>query len=106
MNFTLKVILVVTLVTALIRFLPFMIFSGKKKVPEIITKLGALLPYAIMGMLVIYCLKNVTFTSISSFLPELIASLVVISSYVWKRNSLLSIISGTAIYMILLNLLK
>lgn len=85
--------------TALLRFLPFIIFNGKHKTPAIIEKLGRTLPYAVMGMLVVYCLKGVTFTSVSGFLPELIACAVVALLYIWKKNTLLSILAGTLCYM-------
>ena len=93
---------VIALVTILIRFLPFLIFRGNRKTPEIIEKLGRILPYAIMGMLVVYCLKGMSFTDISGFLPQIIACLVVGVLYVWKRNTLVSIVSGTVCYMLLL----
>ena len=87
------------LVTAGIRFLPFVVFGGERKVPKTVEKLGNLLPYAIMGMLVVYCLKNVSFTSISGFVPSLVACFVVGALHIWKRNTLLSIIAGTVCYM-------
>lgn len=90
----------ISLVTIAIRFLPFMIFSGKRKTLRIIEKLGNILPYAVMGMLVVYCLKDISFGSVSGYLPALIASLVVGALYVWKRNTLVSIICGTICYMI------
>lgn len=92
---------VIALVTAAIRFLPFVVFNGNRKTPRIIEKLGKMLPYAIMGMLVVYCLKGVSFTSPSGFLPSFISCLVVGVLYVWKRNTLVSIVSGTICYMIL-----
>ena len=92
---------VISLVTALLRFLPFIIFNGKRKTPKIIEKLGKILPYAIMGMLVVYCLKDVNLTSVSGCLPQLIACVVVGVLYVWKRNTLISIICGTICYMML-----
>lgn len=95
---------VIALVTALIRFLPFAVWSGNRKTPKIIEKLGKILPYAIMGMLVVYCLKGVNFQSTSNFLPELIACLVVGVSYVWKRNTLISIVCGTVCYMVLVQM--
>ena len=58
-----------------------------------------------MGMLVVYCLKDVRFTSLSGFLPALIASTVVCGSYIWKRNTLISIIGGTLCYMLLVQLI-
>lgn len=98
---TWALVAVIALVTAGIRFLPFVIFRDGKKVPGIIEKLGKVLPYAIMGMLVVYCLKGVSFTSASGFLPSLIACAVVGVLYVWKRNTLISIIAGTVCYMVL-----
>lgn len=92
---------VIALVTALIRFLPFVVWSGNRKTPGIINRLGNVLPYAIMGMLVVYCLKHVTFVQSSGFLPELIACLCVGITYVWKRNTLISIVCGTLCYMVL-----
>ncbi|MBQ8236421.1 MAG: AzlD domain-containing protein [Clostridia bacterium] len=97
-------IAVMAFVTAALRFLPFIVFSGKKKTPRIIEKLGKVLPYAIMGMLVVYCLKGVHFTDASGFLPPLLACLVVGVLYVWKRNTLVSIIAGTVSYMLLVQL--
>ncbi len=82
----------------------FVIFNGNKKTPVIIEKLGRVLPFAIMGMLVVYCFKEVTFTSIAGFLPQLIACLVVGILYVWKRNTLISIVCGTICYMILVQM--
>ena len=95
------IVAVIALVTAALRFLPFLIFRGDRETPKFITKLGALLPYAIMGMLVVYCLKDVRFTELSGFLPQLIAVLTVTGTYIWKRSTLLSIISGTLLYMLL-----
>ena len=97
-------IAIIVLVTALTRFLPFILLSGGKKTPKFIDKLGGLLPYAIMGMLVVYCLKDVTFTSFGGFLPSLISCVTVVLLHVWKRNTLLSIIAGTICYMLLVQL--
>lgn len=93
-------VLVSALVTALLRFLPFWIFSGKRKTPEIILYLGRVLPYAIMGMLVVYCLKGVSFTNTPFAIPEIVASIVVVLLHVFKRNTLLSICGGTIVYMV------
>lgn len=92
------------LVTMATRFLPFLIFGEKRKTPPIIEYLGTVLPCAIMGMLVIYCLKDVSFLSSPFGLPELIACVVVAALHVWKRNSLLSIGGGTVCYMLLVQL--
>ena len=94
-------IAVMALVTAALRFLPFLVLGGGRKTPKIIQKLGKILPYAIMGMLVVYCLKGVNFTSAAGFVPALIACLVVGILHVWKRNTLVSIVAGTLCYMVL-----
>ena len=95
------IIIVAGAVTLLLRFLPFLIFNGKRETPPYIIYLGKVLPYSIMGMLVIYCLRGISFTAAANFLPELIACAVVVLAHVWKRNTLLSIISGTVCYMLL-----
>ena len=92
---------VIASVTIVIRFLPFHIFKNGQKTPKLVEKLGQLLPYSVMGMLVVYCLKEIRFTDLSGFLPELIASTVVCSIYIWRKNTLISIISGTLCYMAL-----
>lgn len=89
------------LVIAATRFLPFLIFGEKRKTPPIIEYLGTVLPCAIMGMLVVYCLKDISFLQSPYGLPELIACAVVAALHVWKRNSLLSIGGGTVCYMLL-----
>ena len=94
-------ILVVSLITALIRFLPFILFPEGKEPPKIITYLSNVLPCAVMGMLVIYCLKNVSLVTFPFALPELISIILVVILYVYKRNTLLSILSGTVCYMII-----
>ncbi len=97
------IVAIVSLVTILLRFLPFAVFNGKRKTPEIVLYLGKVLPYAIMGMLVVYCLKDMTFTAVRNFVPQIIASAVVVLSYVWKRNTLISIAGGTLVYVLLVN---
>ena len=98
------IVAVIAAVTILLRFIPFLVFGGKRKTPEIITYLGKVLPYAIMGMLVVFCLKGVTPLEYPHGIPELIACAVVVGLHVWKRNTLLSIIGGTACYMVLIQL--
>ncbi len=93
-------VLVSAAVTALLRFLPFWIFSGKRKTPEIILYLGRVLPYAIMAMLVVYCLKNISFINSPFGIPEILASAVVVLLHLYKRNTLLSICAGTIVYMV------
>ncbi len=95
---------VIALVTALTRFLPFVIFRDEQKVPKLVRKLGKALPYAIMGMLVVYCLKDVHITALSSWVPAAISCLAVTVLYIWRRNTLISIISGTLCYMLLVQM--
>ncbi len=97
-------ILTMAVVTALLRFLPFLIWNGKRKTPSYILFLGKHLPYAIMGMLVVYCLKGVEITTFPHGLPELIAVVAVALLHIWKKNTLLSIIGGTVLYMILIQI--
>lgn len=94
-------IAVCALVTAGLRFLPFLIFGENRKTPEIIAYLGKVLPFAIMGMLVVYCLKDVSLLSKPFGIPEAIGCAAVAGLHVWKRNTLLSIGAGTVIYMLL-----
>ena len=95
-------IAVMALVTILLRFLPFLIF--RDETPAYITYLGKVLPPAIIGMLVIYCLKDTSFLAYPHGLPEIIASVFVVILQIWKRNSLISILSGTVVYMLLIQL--
>lgn len=97
------IIVVIALVTALLRFLPFIVFSNKET-PKFISFLGKYLPYAIMGMLVVYCLKGVSVTQAPHGIPELIAIVVTGALHWWKNNTLLSVVSGTVLYMILVQL--
>lgn len=83
------------------RFLPFLVFSGDKPAPKYIQYLGKALPAAIFGMLMVYCLKNVSILTGSHGIPELIAIAVVVSLHLWKRQMLLSIAVGTVCYMLL-----
>lgn len=97
-------IAVMSAVTALIRFLPFIIFRGERKTPEYIIWMGKALPYAIMGMLVVYCLKSVSLLNAPYGAPEFVACLLTAALHVWKRNSLMSIGGGTLCYMLLVQL--
>jgi branched-subunit amino acid transport protein AzlD len=87
------------------RFLPFLIFSEKRQTPAFIQYIGKYLPSAVFGMLVVYCLKDVSFVSGTHGVPELIAIVVTVLLHKWKRQMLLSIAGGTACYMLLLHLL-
>ena len=94
-------IAVVALVTAALRFLPFWIFRNNRETPPLISYLGQVLPYAIMGMLVVYCLKDISFTRAPFGIPEILGCAVVVLLHIWKRNTLLSIGAGTVCYMLL-----
>lgn len=97
-------IMVVSLVTILLRFLPFIIFNDKRTTPKIITYLGNILPFSVMAMLVIYCFKDLSLSVYPFGIPELIAGIIVALLHFWKKNTLLSVISGTIVYMILIQL--
>ncbi len=96
-------IAVVSIVTMLLRFIPFWVM-GNRPTPPYVAYLGRALPGAIMGMLVVYCLRGVSFTAMDNFLPELISCAVVVLFHIKWRNTLLSIGSGTACYMLLVQL--
>ena len=102
--YNIALIVVMALVTMATRFLPFLIFGEHRKTPELILYLGKVLPCAVMGMLVVYCLKEVTFLQAPFGLPELIGIVVVALLHLWRRNSLLSIGVGTVAYMLLVQL--
>lgn len=89
-------------VTILLRFLPFLIF--KNHVPEAIIYLGKVLPFAIMGMLVVYCMKGIHLLSGNHGMPEAIATALIFVLHKWKHNTLLSIVGGTVCYMVLIQL--
>lgn len=90
-----------SLITILLRFLPFLIFGSKRRTPSYILFLGKVLPPAIMGMLVVYCLKHVSSLQSPFGIPELISVVLVILLHLWKRNTLLSVGGGTICYMLL-----
>ena len=97
----LGIVLAVTLGTVITRFLPFVLFPDSRPVPKIVEYLGRTLPAAMMGLLVVYCLRNVDIAAALHGLPELIALAVVTGLHLWKGNVLLSIGVGTAVYMVL-----
>lgn len=96
-------IAVIALVTMLLRFLPFVLFRGRET-PKFIAWLGKVLPFSIMGMLVVYCLRNISFAAMPFGIPEIIAVALVAALHLWKRNTLLSIIGGTVCYMVLVQM--
>ena len=103
MNVTHSILIIAVgcIVTAITRFLPFLLFRKGTKTPAIIAHLGKVLPFAIMGMLVVYCLKDISLLSPPYGIPELLGCAAVALLHIWKRNTLLSIGGGTILYMIL-----
>ena len=98
-------IAVMALMTAGLRFLPFLVFRDEGKRPAVITYLGEVLPYGVMAMLVVYCLKNVSILAAPHGLPEFLAVAAVVLLHLWRKNTLLSIAGGTILYMVLLRLI-
>lgn len=96
---------VVVFGTMLTRFLPFLLFPAGRPTPKYIQYLGKVLPSAVFGMLVIYCMKDVSLISGNHGIPELLAVLAVTMLHLWKRQMLLSIAGGTIFYMVLLQIL-
>ncbi len=95
------IIAVVTLVTLCTRALPFVLFRNHAAMPKFVFYLGDVLPFAMMGMLIIYCLKAVSVFNYPFGLPELLAVGTVVLLHIWKRNTFLSVGAGTVIYMLL-----
>jgi len=94
-------ILMISLGTMSMRFLPFLIFPAGKPTPKYIQYLGKVLPGAVFGMLVVYCLKNVSITAFPFGIPELIGIAVTAVLHLWKKQMILSMGAGTIVYMIL-----
>lgn len=92
---------VMALVTFLTRALPFLLFGRGNEVPRVVLYLGKYLPPAIIAMLIVYCLRGVSFASPSGWAPSLIACVAVVLVHLWKKNDLISILGGTVLYMVL-----
>ncbi|NLY46331.1 MAG: branched-chain amino acid transporter AzlD [Tissierella sp.] len=101
---TFIIICMVTIGTMVTRFLPFILLKGERANNPYITYLGRVLPYSAIGLLVVYCLKNINFKDPVNFLPELIAVVFIAILHFWKENTLLSIGLGTVFYMILVQM--
>ena len=95
------IILVVSVTTFCTRVVPFLVFPEGKKIPAVVEYLGKVLTPAVIGMLVVYCLKDTPVMTAPHGLPELIAAGTVVALHLWKRNNLLSIGGGTILYMVL-----
>lgn len=95
-------ILMIVLGTIITRFLPFILFPPSKETPKFIKYLGVVLPPAVLGMLVVYSLKDISILTGSYGIPELISIVFIISIHIWKRKMLISIAGGTILYMFLI----
>ena len=95
------VIIVMGLAVLATRIVPVFIFGRGEKVPEFILYLGRVVPYTAMGLLIVYCLRDTPVLEAPHGLPELISPAVVTLTYLWKRNTILSVVIGTALYMFL-----
>ena len=98
---TFIMILAIAAGTIVTRFLPFVLFPENKKTPKFVIYLGKVLPTAMIGLLVVYCLKGVSVVTAPFGIPELIAIVCVVVLHLWKRNVLISISVGTVVYMVL-----
>lgn len=98
------IVCMVTLGTMITRFLPFLLFKGAKSNNAFMNYLGKALPYSAIGLLVVYCLKDIRFQSMTDWLPQAIAILCIVILHVWKNNVLLSIGVGTVVYMVLVQM--
>ena len=94
-------IAVMALVTLLTRALPFLLFDRGEQPPKVVLYLGRVLPPAVIAMLIVYCLRTMSFASLGSWVPYVAASIATVGLHLWKRNDLLSIFGGTVLYMIL-----
>ena len=98
-------VLVLALSVWITRFLPFLIFKEKTKIPSLVEYLGKVLPAAMMGLLVIYCMKDVSFSDPARLIATLLAVVATALLHWFKRNMILSIAAGTVLYMILIRVL-
>lgn len=101
MMYSAILVCIMSLTTILLRALPFLVFAKDRKTPSFIVYLGHVLPQAVIGMLVVYCLRNIQLTTLSSWMPELAGIAFVFGLQAWKHNALMSILGGTILYMIL-----
>lgn len=100
-GYTAALIAVMTAVTFLTRALPFLLFDRGKEPPKVVLYLGRVLPPAIIAMLIVYCLRGITFASPAGWAPPLIAGLAAVLLHIWKGNDLISIFGATVLYMVL-----
>lgn len=96
-------IILMGLAVQITRFTPFILFGNLEKIPPMVEYLGKVLPAAMMGLLVVYCFKDLNYSDFSSLLPSIVATASIVVLHLWKRNTILSISVGTIIYMIMLS---
>lgn len=94
-------ILIMAVGTMFTRFCPFILFPDDKPTPKYVVYLGQVLPYTMMGLMVVYTLRNVEFMNSPWGLPEIISLTYIAIVQIIKKNSLFSMISGTILYMFL-----
>ena len=99
------IILVMGIVTFATSIVPVLVFGRGKQVPEYILYLGRVVPYTAMGLLIVYCLKDVSVTAAPHGLPELIALAIVSGTYLWKRHTIFSVVIGTIAYMVMVQMI-
>ena len=99
------IIIIMGAATLATRLLPVLIFGRGEKVPEFILYLGETVPYTAMGLLIVYCLKDTSIVEHPHALPEIIALIAVSITYLWKKNTIFSVVFGTAVYMILVQII-
>ena len=104
-NHAIVVLIAMGAVTLATRILPVLIFGRGEKVPDYIMYLGRVVPYTAMGLLIVYCLRNISLSDAPHGLPEVIALGIVSGTYLWKRNTILSVVIGTVIYMLMVQLI-
>ena len=97
----LLLILVMAMVTFATRLLPFLLFDRGEEPPKAVLYLGRVLPPAIMAMLIVYCMKGVTFSTPAGWIPTLLAGAAAVLLHLWKGNDLISIFGATGLYMVL-----
>lgn len=99
---SLLIILIIAVITFALRATPFILFRGAGETPRVITYLGNTLPPAVMGLLIVYCLRYISVLEAPFGIPELIAVVSVAVLHLWRKNNLLSILGGTSLYMVLI----
>lgn len=100
-GYAIAAIAIMAVVTFLTRALPFLLFGRGNKVPRVVLYLGKYLPPAVIAMLIVYCLRGMSFAEPSGWAPSLIAAAAVVALHLWRKNNLLSILGGTVLYMVL-----